>query len=89
MMKYIMLSKVKSFSFEHIKHRISICRQVVIKLMSIFNTTICTGFNNVMVARLVGKARGFPLAVSLESRRICEKCNSKGVRSVRCAFALT
>lgn len=42
------------------------------------------GFNNVMVARVVGKPRGsYPLSISLESRQICDKCKRKGVRSVR------
>jgi len=41
------------------------------------------GFNNVMVARVVGNAGCYPLSISLESRQICEKCKSKGVRSVR------
>ena len=48
-----------------------------------------SGFNNVMVARVVRKARSFPLPISLESRQLCDKCKSKGVRSVRCATAFT
>ena len=42
-----------------------------------------------MVARVVGKTGGYPLSISLELRQICDKCKRKGVRSVRCACALT